>query len=154
VTCGTEICDTHQPHPPDTQHSVGSGTDDLADVDNVTSIRLWLPSDLPASVRHIIAPPEVISAENDLLLAQLHDSLVAIRKMRQALSTIHTDRKGDANASSSNEAAARQRERVTGVGVRIEEARLRYVQAWDCLSRLDPGGKWLETYRRLEKKDI
>lgn len=126
----------------------------LGDVENIASVKLWLPSDVPSIVRHLVASAELIAAERALLLADLHNCLVAIRKHCQALSAISRGRRGDWQAPSANAASAKQRERVTGIGIKVEEFRTRYTHAWDRLCYLDPDGNWLDTYKKLERADI
>jgi hypothetical protein len=127
---------------------------DISDVDNIAEVRLWLPSNLPVNVRHLVASPEIIATEHELLEAEMHDCLVAIRKYRWALSVIRNDRRGDWQATSQNAAALQQQDRVSGVGNRIETNRIQYNDAWDSLQRLDPGGEWSLTYRKLENVRI
>jgi hypothetical protein len=51
----------------------------------LANTRLWLPSDIPPSVRDVVAGPALVRAELELLVAELHDCLVGIRKYRRAL---------------------------------------------------------------------
>jgi hypothetical protein len=134
--------------------TTSSRNNDISDVDNIAEVRLWLPSDLPVNVRHLVASPEIIATEHELLIAEMHDCLVAIRKYRRALSVIRNDRRGNWQATSQNAAALQQRDQVSGVGDRIETNRVRYNDAWDSLQRLDPGGEWSLIYQKLEKADI
>jgi hypothetical protein len=55
-------------------------TDSLMDVDHVEDIRLILPSDIPYQYQSYVCSQHAIDAEFTLLKAELHDSLVNIRK--------------------------------------------------------------------------
>jgi hypothetical protein len=57
-------------------------------------------------------------------------------------------------AGSEGVARARQRERISGIGEKIETAKLRYQQAWRSADRLDPAGPWSLNFRWLNTKDI
>jgi hypothetical protein len=127
---------------------------DLSNVENVTNTRLWLPSDIPPSVRSVVAGPAIIKAELELLIAELHDCLVGIRKYRRALMITRRAYRGDEHASSAAAISARQRERISGIGEKIEVAKARYQAAWIAADGLDSRGPWSTTYRWLETKDI
>jgi hypothetical protein len=127
---------------------------DLSNVENVTNTRLWLPSDIPASVQGVVASPAIVKAELDLLIAELHDCLVGIRKYRRALMITRRAYRGDEHASSAAAISARQREKISGIGEKLEVAKLRYQAAWIAADGLDSRGPWSMTYRWLEKKDI
>jgi hypothetical protein len=127
---------------------------DLTDVDNVVSMKLWLPSDFPAELRARAMSPTLIYAEHELLQAELHDCLVTVRKYRRALVIIRKSDRGDATSGSAQAMRTRQREKISGIGEKIEKAKLRYQQAWKAAHLLDPSGTWLQTYRWLDTKDI
>jgi hypothetical protein len=127
---------------------------DLSNVENVSNTRLWLPSDIPTSVRDIVAGPALVKAELELLVAELHDCLVGIRKYRRALMITRRAYRGDEHASSAAAISTRQREKISGIGEKIELAKARYQAAWIAADGLDPHGTWSATYRWLETKDI
>jgi hypothetical protein len=129
-------------------------TNDLTDVTNVTNMRLWLPSDIPATLRAVVATPALVRAELDLLVAELHDRLVTIRKLRRALMVLRRVYRGDETTGSVSEIRTRQREKISGMGEKIEVAKTQYQAAWIAARDLDPTGIWMETYRWLDAKDI
>jgi hypothetical protein len=116
-TVPNPVVTTTSPSPP------VSPTYNIGDVENVANIKLWLPSDIPILVRHLVATAELVAAERELLLADLHNCLVAIHKHRRALSAISLDRRGNWQSPSPNAASAKQRERVTGIGIKVEQCR-------------------------------
>jgi hypothetical protein len=127
---------------------------DLSNVENVANTRLWLPSDIPPAVRSFVAGPAIVKAELELLIAELHDCLVGIRKYRRALMITRRAYRGDEHASSAAAISARQREKISGIGEKIEAAKARYQAAWIAADGLDSRGSWSTTYRWLETKDI
>jgi hypothetical protein len=129
-------------------------TNDLTDVTNVTNMRLWLPSDIPATLRAVVATPALVRAELDLLVAELHDRLVTIRKLWCALMVLHRVYRGDETTGSVSEIRTRQREKISGMGEKIEVAKTQYQAAWIAARDLDPTGIWMETYCWLDAKDI
>jgi hypothetical protein len=62
--------------------------------------------------------------------------------------------RGDETASSASAVRTRQREKISGVGEKIEVAKIRYQAAWLAARDLNPEGTWVETYRWLDTKDI
>jgi hypothetical protein len=146
-----------------TSHAIPAGMDpprvldidnDLSNVENVANTRLWLPSDIPPSVRDVVAGPALVRAELELLVAELHDCLVGIRKYRRALMITRRAYRGDEHASSASAISTRQREKISGIGEKIELAKARYQAAWIAADGLNSRGTWSTTYRWLETKDI
>jgi hypothetical protein len=129
-------------------------TNNLSDIDEVTNMKIWLPLDIPSDVRSHVATPVLIQAELSLLTAELHDCLVMIRRYRRALVITRKTYRGDHNTSSVNAIRERQREKISGIGEKIETVKLRYQQAWRSASSLDPSGSWSLTFRWLDTKDI
>jgi hypothetical protein len=120
----------------------------------VTTITLWLPSDLPDRVRPGVATEALIKTELALLLAELHDCLVTIRKYRRALAVTRKSSRGYKQAGSVGANRTRQRVRISGIGEKIENAKLRYQHAWRSAHSLDPAGEWALNFRWLDTKDI
>jgi hypothetical protein len=104
------------------------------------------------------------------LQADLHDNLVAVRKLRRAYCVLAAQYLGVYKAGSG--VSTRKRNELSEAGKRIDAARIRYQQAWERMSRLDSNGSWLQKYglsygklldtdvfwrqryQRLERKDI
>jgi hypothetical protein len=62
--------------------------------------------------------------------------------------------RGDETASLASAVRTRQREKISGVGEKIEVAKIRYQAAWLAARDLNPEGTWVETYCWLNTKDI
>jgi hypothetical protein len=138
------------------------------DVENIENVRLWLPSDIPVNARHKVSPPVLpqiaetdefqvcsemaIRAELSLMLAELHDNLVSVRKYRRAYCILAQHYLGAYKPGSGM--GTRKRSEMTQAGERIEAARLRYQHAWHAADALSPGGTWSSRFKWLEKKDI
>jgi hypothetical protein len=135
-------------------HHKSTTTNNLSNVDEVTNMKLWLPSDIPEDVRSQVVTPILFQAELSLLTADLHDCLVMIRRYRRALVITRKTYRGDQHTSSVNAIRERQREKISGIGEKIEVIKQRYQQAWRSAHSLDPNGSWSTTFRWLDTKDI
>jgi hypothetical protein len=132
---------------------VGS-VNDLMDVENVTDVNLWLPSDIPALRRLDVYPPQAIQVELQYRLATLHDALSAIRRHRRIFCTLRAHYKGVYKGTAKTVNVTRQRGEMHSVTARIDACRALYQAAWTAALRLDPFGSWQKTYRLLQTGDI
>jgi hypothetical protein len=126
-------------------------TNDIIDIDNAEHINLWMPSDLPAAVRLSVCSQAAVNAEFQLLLTETHDSLVSVRKYRRLYSATCSFYKGEYRAESTT---TRRQTEMTQAGEKIDASRILYQTSWSAAYELNGTGKWLDDYRRLEKKDI
>jgi hypothetical protein len=129
-------------------------TNDLSAVDCAEHIKLWLPSELPTAIRHLVCSGAAVSIELDLLLAEVHDCVAAIRKQRRAHNVIRTNIRGDWKAGSEGHVRTRRQRKISDIGAKIEKSRLRYDRARKYAINIDPGGSWVTVWRVLERKDI
>jgi hypothetical protein len=129
-------------------------TNDLSAVDRAEDIRIWLPSEIPYSVRHLVCSSAASSIEFDLLQAEVHDCLVNVRRFRRAHNVIRTNSRGDWKAGSEASVRTRRQRKISDIGAKIDKARICYVNAWDRSQVLHPNGSWTNTYKKLEKADI
>jgi hypothetical protein len=129
-------------------------TDDLSDLNNIENFRLWMPSDIPSDVRMKICSSAALDAEFALLVADLHDSLVNVRKYRALWAAVRSYYKGEFKVGTSSSNTTRKRKEMSTAGEKVNLHKLRYQHAWDAADQLKPGGTWSLTYRRLQSKDI
>jgi hypothetical protein len=129
-------------------------TNDISAVDRAEEIRLWLPSEIPNSVRHLVCSAAAASIEFDLLQAEVHDCLVNVRRFRRAHNVIRTNNRGDWKAGSEASVRTRRQRKISDIGVKIDKARVRYELAWMRSQTLRPNGSWTAIYKKLERKDI
>ena len=127
-------------------------SNNLTDIEHAEYINLWLPSDVPAAIRHLVVPAEGLIAELELLVATLHDCLVAIRKWQRAYLVVRVNFRGNYKAGKS--VANTGRDKITDLGKKIEASFLQYQAAWHRAKSLSPDGDWQKIYRVLERKDI
>jgi hypothetical protein len=140
--------------PPSMPPPLKNETNDLSAVDCAEDICLWLPSEIPYSVRHLVCSSAASSLEFDLLQAELHDCLVNVQRFCRAHNIIHTNNRGDWKAGSEASVRTRCQRKISDIGTKIDKARIRYELAWKRSQILHPNGLWSNTYKVLEKKDI
>jgi hypothetical protein len=114
---------------------------------------LWLPSDIPSHVRPQVCSMSVIDAELKLLLADLHDALVNVRRYRRLYCSLRSFYQGSFNGSSSGP-TTRKRGELEAAGKKIEINKIRYQTSWKAAHALDPEGEWRSKYLELKTKDI
>jgi hypothetical protein len=124
---------------------------DLTDSANAELIKLWLPSDVPSVARPFVATAEVIEADLQYLLAEMHDCLIAIRRYRRVHLVVRTTFRGNYKKGKTG---GPEREKITDIGNKIDAARVRYQSAWHRAAALAPDGNWKLTYQVLERADI
>jgi hypothetical protein len=134
--------------------TVPDATNDVLDVEQAERIHLWLPSNIPYKVRCKVCSKEAIAAELRLVIAELHDALIGIRKFRRLWSATRSFYKGEYKATSASSIKTRKRSELTFAGDKVELNRVRYVAAWYTADTLDHDGPWSAIYLYLEKSDI
>jgi hypothetical protein len=127
---------------------------DLMDVEHVELVNLWLPSDVPNEVRHLVVIQELIVAEFEVLQADLHDCLVSVRRYRRLYIIVRSNTTGDWRGGSHASMQTRKRKQVSGVGEKIETSKIRYQNAWLAATRLAPDGPWAQKFCWLEQANI
>jgi hypothetical protein len=140
------------PQPPPPKNIAISN--DLMDVDSIENVKLWLPSDVPPHVRHLVCSEAACRLELMLAKAELHDALIAVRKYRRAFCIIRAYYMGALSSKAPKMATTRRVGKIISAGLRINDYMLRYQRAWVRANALDPTGTWHLTYRYLEKSDI
>jgi hypothetical protein len=130
------------------------GTNSLTAVDRAKHICLWLPSEILLAVRHLVCSNTAVNQESDLLQAEIHDRLVAIRKNRRAHNVVCTNNRGDWRAGSDVSIHTRQQRKISDIGARIEKARVRYEAAWKLAKNLRHNNPWSDKYQELHRRDI
>jgi hypothetical protein len=140
------------PQPPPPKNIAISN--DLMDVDGIENIKLWLLSDIPTHVRHLVCSEAACRLELMLAKAELHDTLIAVRKYRRAFCIIRAYYLGALSSKAPKMATTWRIGKIVSAGLKINDYMLRYQQAWVQANTLDPTGAWHLTYRYLEKSDI
>jgi hypothetical protein len=126
---------------------------DIMDVDGAEYIKLWLPSDISPEHRLRVCSQRAVDIETMLLGAELHDSLVALRKWRRAYCLVRSFYLGALSVKGviSN---TRKRGEISHAAEKVDSARIRYQRAWDARDRLDHHGDWKLVFRELRREDI
>ena len=108
-------------------------------------VSLVLPSALEPEQRLAICRHQVAQYELQFRLAQLEDALVEIRRVRRIHRTLLTNHKTQI-AGQGRRANTRSHSVIDGIQDRIEKFARRYRAAYQALVKLDPSGKWHDTY--------
>jgi hypothetical protein len=127
---------------------------DVMDVDHIETVKLWMPSDIPTTIRHLVASIELISAEMELLQAELHDCLVSVRRFRRLHTVIRSNITGTWTAGADSAEQKKRRKQISDIVAKIETAKIRYQHAWTAADHLKPGGEWSVKYQWLDTRDI
>jgi hypothetical protein len=113
----------HVSEPPSVPPLARHKTNDISAVDWAEDIRLWLPSEIPNSVRTLVCSAAAASIEFDLLQAEVHDCLVNVRRFRRAHNVIQTNNRGDWKAGSESLVRTRCQRKISDIGAKIDKAR-------------------------------
>ena len=116
-------------------------------------IQLFLPSACPSSVLHSTSMESFVSKEAQLRIAQAHDALAYIKKLRRILVTVATFKHQNVSGTGGR-ANTRIRTLYDKFQGRIRLAATRYRAAYSALLILDPDGSWNTQLRVLLDDDI
>jgi hypothetical protein len=105
-------------------------------------------------VLHQVCTPAVIDAEMEVLIAEMHDALVNVRRYRRVYCSLRFFYQGQWSLSNASGAATRKRTELATASSQITQNRILYERSWDAAQRLQPNGQWAQRYRKLEAKDI
>ena len=112
---------------------------------------LLLPSQLSQGSRSS-CHKGVTETEQTLRLAQLHDNLVDLRRLRRTLWNLRKHFRSNL-VGEGQKSQTRSRAVESSVTVRINRAVRRYRLAYTALLSLDPAGDWTKEYSELTDKD-
>lgn len=129
--------------PPSTEDSVTDKSDEVAE-----RIALVLPSALDLEKRSAICQHRVAEYERQFRLAQIEDSLVELRHVRRIRRTLLVNHRTQI-AGQGQRVNTRSRSVIDSVQERINKFTLRYRAARQALLKLDPTGKWKDSYLDL-----
>lgn len=119
-------------------------------VDAPESIKLWLPSSLPA--RDVMCAPGLPLIEFRLRYAQAADSLNQLRRLVRLLRGLALQ--SQKHPSPTERTRTRSRSLFQGMQAKIDQVSARYRDALTALRRLHPSGGWRSFFRELKKEDI
>lgn len=116
-------------------------------------IVLWLPSQLPSSLRHDDTMQHLVRSEIRLREAQANDALAEIRRLRRILTGIslykHLTLDGTGSRSSTRILST-----YKSFQVKVFRCADRYCAAYRALGVLSPTGPWLQRLKELKREDI
>ena len=120
------------------------------------SLKLFLPSDLPADDRAAWCPPDIITLEFRFRYAQCDDSLAELRhfcRLHQGLRDQKTKHFSYVQRNST-----RSQSLEDGFRGKIKRCASRYSHARDAMLALDPDQKlspgWVQRFKKLNEKDL
>jgi hypothetical protein len=144
-----------QSNDPPPKKRPGGSTNNLMDISNAENIKLWLPSNVPFAVRHLVCSERAATTEATLLKTDIHDSLVAVRKYRRAFAVIRSHYLGALSDKTPNQKFTRKKAEIAQVGGRVETNTRHYQDSWERAVLLDPDADhWKTQYRELKKGDV
>jgi len=119
------------------------------------TVKLWLPSQLPLSVREKFCVQGLPQIEFRLRLAQAYDSLDLIRRLCGVYQVLLA--KNQIHISSSQGTMTRTKTLFSNFSLKIDKAAACYRDARAALLRLDPDerfSRWKNDLRELRREDI
>ncbi|KAF9781630.1 hypothetical protein BJ322DRAFT_1010663 [Thelephora terrestris] len=119
------------------------------------TVKLWLPSQLPAASRDTSCIGNLPRLELRFRLAQAYDALDLIRHLRGVYQVLLV--KNQAHVSTSQGTMTRTKALFRNFALKIDQAAARYRDARTALLRLDPEGKfspWKNDLKDLCREDI
>ncbi|KAI4517411.1 hypothetical protein K525DRAFT_210959 [Schizophyllum commune Loenen D] len=120
-------------------------------LDNVEEMRLFLPSELPASTREEVCGPGVSKAEEAFRQAEAEETLEEIRRGLRARTATNQYRQANSRGITM---ATRARAVFDKIAKRIHIGKMRYRFARNCLLYLRGHGPWESRLRPLEDQDV
>ncbi|KAK7687212.1 hypothetical protein QCA50_009717 [Cerrena zonata] len=138
--------------PPDTEDA-DSNSDSTPIQKDAEKIKLFLPSSCPSSMLTSDSMKTLTTKEIQLRIAQAHDALAYIRKLRRIMTGISNFKRLNISGTG-NRANTRIRSLYTKFQGRINLATLRYRTAYAALIILDPDGQWSLQLKILHDEDI
>ena len=139
------------PHLPGEQNPPTPNDQDELDGSKPELWPLLLPSQLSQDGRSS-CHKGVTETEQTLCLAQIHDNLVDLRRLRRTLWNLRKHFKSNL-VGEGQKSQTRSRAVESSVTVRINRAVRRYRLAYTALLSLDPTGDWTKEYSELTDKD-
>ena len=133
-------------------HETETDDNDINDLEPPEQIPLILPSAVEPARRNDICLHRVSEYEKQLRLAQLQDSLVELRRIRQIRYSLLMNHRTQIYGQGQS-ANTRSRTVIAGIEDRIAKFVQRYRTAYCALLQLDPIGDWRETYLELKAED-
>ena len=130
-------------------------TDPIAVTEAPETVKLWLPSQLPPGTREKPCVEGLPHLEFRLRLAQAHDSLDLIRRLRGVYQVLLT--KNQVHISTSQGTMTKTKTLFSNFLLKIDEAAAHYRDARVALLRLDPDesfSQWKDDLRELRREDI
>ena len=119
------------------------------------TVKLWFPSQLPPDSRDRLCVEGLPQLEFQFRLAQAHDALDLIRRLRGVYQALVT--KNQIHISSSQGTMTKTKSLFTNFTTKIDQAAARYRDARTALLRLDPGetiSQWKANLQELRREDI
>lgn len=120
-------------------------------------VKMWLPSALRTSDRLELVTGGnplgkiLVDAEHYLRLAQMQDSLDAIKRLLKSKSSTKDFTRRNLFGQRSN---TRARAALTQIDKKINDRAQRYRRAYHALRLLSPNGSWQSTFLPLNKNDL
>jgi hypothetical protein len=111
------------------------------DIEKPESIRLWLPSSLPASLRESGCVSGLLEKECRLRLAEADDALVALRRQLRITTSVFNYKKTHVSGTG-QKANTRARTLLSQLTTKTRLIADRYRAARKALLVLDPDGDW------------
>jgi hypothetical protein len=115
-------------------------------------VRLWLPSQIPASHRAPACLAGIVSKEQRLRIAQVHDALLELRHSRRVYRGVLNHYKIHV-AGTGQRMATKSQAIIINSANRIKRACTRYRACRAALLALDPNGSWTQKYLELKPED-
>lgn len=121
-------------------------------IDSPQSIKLWLPSALPAPFRDVWCASGLVLLEFRLRYAQAADALDHLRRLRRLIRGLVLQTKK--HPSPTQRTMTRSQSVWEGLEARVAQVSARYRDARTALLRLHPSGGWVKFFKELKKEDI